>query len=172
MLTGVYAARNIAGSDYDVWNVNVEKEYHEEGASGDARAGDRAIPTRLPARTADAQAASDDALIEAAFARLDPVALAVAIGSVAGVGLFVATAVLLLKGGPMVGRTLSLLGNYLPGYSADWGGAFIGLLEAGVGGLALGYSFAKLRNWGMGWYAKLMKQRADARQRRDLLDRV
>ena len=72
----------------------------------------------------------------------------------------------------MVGRTLSLLGNYLPGYSTGWGGAFIGLLEAGVGGLALGYSLAELRNWGMQWYAKRIKQRADARQRRDLLDRV
>ena len=30
MLTGVYAARNIAGERHDVWAVNTEMEYHEE----------------------------------------------------------------------------------------------------------------------------------------------
>jgi protoporphyrinogen oxidase len=33
MVTGVYAARNIMGGDHDVWAVNTEKEYHEEGQS-------------------------------------------------------------------------------------------------------------------------------------------
>ncbi len=32
MLTAVLAARNIQGGRYDLWNVNVDKEYHEEGA--------------------------------------------------------------------------------------------------------------------------------------------
>ena len=30
MLTGVYAARNIMGAAYDLWEVNVERSYHEE----------------------------------------------------------------------------------------------------------------------------------------------
>ena len=30
MLTGIYAARNICGADFDLWDVNVEGEYHEE----------------------------------------------------------------------------------------------------------------------------------------------
>ncbi len=30
MMTGVYAARNLFGADYDVWDVNVEESYHEE----------------------------------------------------------------------------------------------------------------------------------------------
>ena len=35
MFTAMLTAENIAiGSDHDVWNVNVEEEYHEE-ASGD-----------------------------------------------------------------------------------------------------------------------------------------
>ena len=29
MLTGIYAARNICGSDFDVWGVNLETDYHE-----------------------------------------------------------------------------------------------------------------------------------------------
>ena len=30
MLTGIYAARNIFGANFDVWNVNLDAEYHEE----------------------------------------------------------------------------------------------------------------------------------------------
>ncbi len=169
MLTGVYAAHNIAGAEYDVWAVNVEKEYHEEGRVAEAAPEDRAVPHRVPAA---AGVPSPDALIEAVFARLDPAALGIAIGSVTGVGLFLATTVLLLKGGPMVGRTLSLLGNFLPGFTATWSGAFIGLVEAGVGGFAFGYTLAKLRNWGMSAYARMVKRRAEAAARRDLLDKV
>ena len=32
MLTAVLAARNILGADHDLWEVNADKEYHEEGA--------------------------------------------------------------------------------------------------------------------------------------------
>ena len=36
MMTGLLAVRNIAGANHDVWNVNVEPDYHEaaRGASG------------------------------------------------------------------------------------------------------------------------------------------
>jgi protoporphyrinogen oxidase len=30
MLAGIYAARNLVGAQYDVWSVNVDREYHEE----------------------------------------------------------------------------------------------------------------------------------------------
>ena len=30
MLTAMYSVENIFGADHDVWNVNVEQEYHEE----------------------------------------------------------------------------------------------------------------------------------------------
>ena len=30
MLSAMYAARNILGEKNDVWNVNVERSYHEE----------------------------------------------------------------------------------------------------------------------------------------------
>jgi protoporphyrinogen oxidase len=32
MLTAVLAARNILGADHDLWDVNADQEYHEEGA--------------------------------------------------------------------------------------------------------------------------------------------
>ena len=30
MLSAMYAARNVLGGEYDVWNVNVERSYHEK----------------------------------------------------------------------------------------------------------------------------------------------
>jgi protoporphyrinogen oxidase len=34
MLTAILAARNILGEHYDLWQVNVEEEYHEDAAAG------------------------------------------------------------------------------------------------------------------------------------------
>jgi protoporphyrinogen oxidase len=42
MLTGIYAARNIAGAGYDLWQVNADDDYHE-----DAPAADRLVPELL-----------------------------------------------------------------------------------------------------------------------------
>jgi hypothetical protein len=36
MLTGLYAARNIMGADHDLWDVNVERSYHEDMQVADA----------------------------------------------------------------------------------------------------------------------------------------
>ncbi|MBN1234401.1 MAG: NAD(P)/FAD-dependent oxidoreductase [Candidatus Coatesbacteria bacterium] len=35
ILTGIYAAENILGSNHDVWQINTEPEYHEEQGIGD-----------------------------------------------------------------------------------------------------------------------------------------
>ncbi len=58
MLTGIYAARNSVGADYDVWGVNVDEEYHEEVRATQPEIGPRStsgvrlVPQRLPAREA------------------------------------------------------------------------------------------------------------------------
>ena len=171
MLTGVYAARNIVGESHDVWAVNTEQEYHEEGRAPEAAPEERAVPRRIPVPVGT-DAVSPDDLIRAAFARLDMVALGSAVGLVCGAVLFLATAVLVIKGGHDVGVTLSLLGNFLPGFQATWRGALLGLMEASIGGFALGFGVALLRNWGMDAYASLVKRRAEAQARRDLLDHV
>jgi hypothetical protein len=88
------------------------------------------------------------------------------------VGLFLATAILLLKGGEVVGPTLGLLDNYLIGYSVTWTGAFIGLFEAGVIGFVLGAIVAWTRNLGMDAYAYLLRRRAVAEAEREVLDKV
>jgi protoporphyrinogen oxidase len=171
MLTAVYAARNIAGEKNDVWSVNTEMEYHEEVRSTAAANGDRMVPTRVSPERAPSEILPDE-IIDAAFARLDPLALGVAIGVVLGMGIFLATAVLLLKGGRVVGPTLSLVSNYLIGFEVSWAGAFIGLIEAGAGGFAFGYLAASLRNLGMAAYASLLRRRAEAEANRNLLEKL
>jgi hypothetical protein len=98
--------------------------------------------------------------------------MGIAVGAVAGCGLFLATALLLLQGGPVVGPTLSLLSHYLVGFQSSWTGAFLGLAEASAGGFVLGYSGAELRNWGMSAYVYLVRRRAATHAQRRLLDHV
>src|SRR5262249_17792664 len=110
--------------------------------------------------------------LQRAFARLDPVALGAAFACVAGLGLFLATAFLVVKGGPSVGPTLSLLGQYLIGFTVTWRGATIGLLQVGAGGFGVGYAAAQLRNRVLTAYARLLRRRAAAELRRRVLDEV
>jgi len=63
---------------------------------------------------------SSDELIIQAFARLDKMALGVSCGMTAGVLVFVATAVLILKGGSTIGPHLDLLNQYFIGYAVSW----------------------------------------------------
>ena len=84
--------------------------------------------------------------IESAVARMRAGILAIVFGMVGGTGLFVATAWLLIKGGPNVGATLGLLGNYLPGYSVTWPGAFVGLVYGAAIAALAGWSLARVYN--------------------------
>lgn len=70
----------------------------------------------------------------------------IAIGFLLGVALFLATAVLVLKGGPNPGPHLGLLRIYFPGYSVTWIGAIIGFVYAFVVGYAIGRTIAIIYN--------------------------
>ncbi len=174
MLTGVYAARNIMGEANDVWSVNTEQSYHEDGDVAATVSSDRLTPTRVEPAWGEKTLVPDeiDEVIEAAFAKLDPSAFGIAVGVVSSVGLLVATAVLLLRGEHTVGSSWSLLGHYLLGVDAMWAGSLIGLVEIGLGGFFLGYVGAGVRNWGMDAYAFLLQRRTAARMQRNLLDQV
>jgi hypothetical protein len=111
------------------------------------------VPERI------AQVTLQDALGQV-FAKYDPVALGTAVGSVASALIFMVTAILLVRGGDVVGPTLSLLGNYFLGYEVSWPGAFLGLVETGIGGFAFGYGLASMIN------------RVISRELRQLLNRV
>lgn len=172
MLTGVYAAGNILGDTRDVWSVNTEKEYHEEERVTQPNAGDRLVPTRVSVSVDEAIEKAEDAVIEAEFAKIDPLALGIAVGVVSGLGIFMASVVLLLRGGPAPGPTLSLLGNFLFGFDVTWSGAVIGLFEGGLLGGAVGALAARLRNWTLAGYAKFVRWRAERDARRQLLDKM
>ena len=60
------------------------------------------------------------------LARANEQGWGIALGLLGGVGLFAATAVLVLKGGPNPGPHLALLSVYFPGYRVTWLGAVIG----------------------------------------------
>lgn len=70
--------------------------------------------------------------------RLNAQAWGVSFGLLLGVGLFVATVILVAKGGPNPGQHLGLLREYLPGYRVTVAGAFLGFVYAFVIGYALG----------------------------------
>lgn len=98
------------------------------------------------AGAAPSTAAQERVMLLRAFSRLDPLALGVAIGVLFGVGIAIATAVLLIESGAAVGLHLYRLAFYLPGYEVSWPGAFIGLFEGGIAGGLLGAALAWLWN--------------------------
>lgn len=171
MMTGIYAARNAAGGNYDIWSVNVEKEYHEEGTVEEKPVTERLVPTRVEPKP-EVVAPTPEELIEAAFAKLDPLAMGVAVGVMSGAALFLATALLLIEGGPRTGATLSLLRHFFWGYTVSWPGALLGGAEASIGGFVAGWLGASVRNWCVSAYAWLVKSRADEEESKDLLDKV
>jgi len=137
MLAGVSAARNVVGENHDVWSVNVDQEYLEEVTGPELE--ERLVPQPLAGPDLEER-------LREVFAHFDPVALGTAVGVVTGVGLFLATAILLLKGGDPIGPSLSLLSVYFLGYQVSWSGALLGWLEASIVGFALGYLMAKSIN--------------------------
>jgi hypothetical protein len=83
----------------------------------------------------------------ARLARLHARAWGIAAGALLGTTLFVATIVLVLKGGPNVGQHLKLLAIFLPGYTVTVQGAFIGFVYLFVIGYALGRLTGTLYNY-------------------------
>jgi hypothetical protein len=85
-------------------------------------------------------------LIDHAIAQLRASVMAVVFGLTSATGLFIATAWLVIRGGPQVGLTLGLLRHYLPGYTVTWPGAFIGFFYAALIGGAVGWVVAFIYN--------------------------
>ncbi len=164
MLTGLYAARNVVGERHDVWAVNVDSEYLEEVTPDGKRT--VFVGAATEPREEDLNLAN---VLRVAFARLDPVALGLAVGIVSGIGLFFATAILLLKGEDTVGPRLALVGHYLFGYRVTWTGALVGLVEATVVGYVIGCICAWLHNSLVSSYIFLIRWAAEARHRGDIL---
>ena len=75
-----------------------------------------------------------------AVLRLNARAWGIAFGLLGGLSLFLATLILVLKGGENVGQHLSLLAIFFPGYRVTMGGAFVGF----VYGFVLGYGIGRI----------------------------
>jgi len=82
--------------------------------------------------------AMDSTTVQASLMRLNARAWGISTGLLLGGGLFLATILLVIRGGPRVGQHLSLIHVFFPGYSVTWVGAFIGFIYAFVLGYGLG----------------------------------
>ena len=80
------------------------------------------------------------------IARIQANILAFVMAVLFGLGIFIMTVWLLIKGGPNVGMHLNLLGNYFIGYSVTWTGSFIGLLWGAIVGWVVGWTIGLIYN--------------------------
>jgi protoporphyrinogen oxidase len=151
MLTAMLSAENILGANHDLWTANTEEDYIEEV---------RAQPGRETAATG---------LIPEIFYRMDKLGLAIAVGSVSGLLVFLATVWLVIKGGP-AGPYLQLLNQYFFGYTVTLKGALIGLAYSFLWGFLFGWLFAYLRNFFVSYYLYRIKRKAELLTFRDFLD--
>ena len=88
----------------------------------------------------------EERALRAALARASEQGWGIAMGLLLGLGLLLATVVLVAKGGPQPGPHLQLLGIYFPGYRVTWVGAWIGFVYAFVVGYAMGRTIATIYN--------------------------
>lgn len=91
-------------------------------------------------------ASTAEALIVATLSKLDAVALGVSLGTLFGLVIFLATNLLVFKGGEVVGPNLGLLSQYFIGYEVTHWGSLIGFAYGLMSGFVLGFLIASLRN--------------------------
>lgn len=145
MLTGILAVRNaILGEANDLWSVNADEEYHEEIRESKEEAPDVEVRGALAT----------------AFSKLDRVAFGLSLGITAGVLLFLATWMLVIKGGAVVGPHLALLSQYFPGYRVTPVGSLLGLVYGFMAGFAAGWLYAFVRNAVVLLYLAVIQRRA------------
>ena len=89
---------------------------------------------------------SQDEKLMRSVIRLNGVILGLVAGIMVGLGIFVATNWLVLKGGSDVGAHLRLLSQYFFGYSVSFVGSFIGMIYGFVTGYVLGWFIAFIYN--------------------------
>ena len=111
-----------------------------------------------------------DDLAVAAFARIDAVALGCAFGLIAGLVIFAATMILVLKGGDPVGPRLALLAQYLVGYTVTPLGSLVGFVYGVLLGFGAGWLLASLRNLCLTIYLHAVRVRSQLSSIHDVLD--
>jgi hypothetical protein len=93
-------------------------------------------------------ASKEQETIERVVVRMNAALTGVVLGFLCGIGLFLATLWLVIKGGPHPGLHLILLSQYFPGYTISVLGSLVGFLYAFVIGFLtgafLGFVYNKL----------------------------
>jgi hypothetical protein len=82
--------------------------------------------------------------------RLNATVQGIGTGMMVGLGIFIATNWLVLKGGNVVGPHLSLLGQFFIGYRVSFVGSLIGFGYGFLSGFTFGYLIAMFYNWIVG----------------------
>lgn len=82
--------------------------------------------------------ATRDQSVQEVLLALNARAWGISFGLLLGGGLFLATNFLVIKGGAQVGKHLSLLSAFFPGYRVSFVGSLIGFVYGFVAGWALG----------------------------------
>lgn len=111
-----------------------------------------------------------DELIVKSLARLDVIALGISLGTLFALAIFLATNLLVLKGGDEIGPNLALLGQYFIGYDVTFGGSFIGSVYGLISGATLGFLIAFLRNAVVSVYLRLIKLKGSMSAINDYID--
>lgn len=109
-------------------------------------------------------------LIVQSLAKLDKIALGVSVGTLFGLVIFLATNILVFKGGDPIGPNLALLSQYFIGYEVTATGSFIGLFYGFVSGFMLGWLSAFLRNAVVALYLHLLKIKSSMSAVNDFID--
>ncbi len=84
--------------------------------------------------------------IDKAVILLNAKLMGIVLGTLTGIGLFLATNFLVLKGGPHVGAHLVLLASFFPGYRVTFLGSLIGFCYAFVVGFVVGVVLGAVYN--------------------------
>jgi hypothetical protein len=88
----------------------------------------------------------EDALLKEVI-RLSRNVLGLTLGILFAAGIFLATNILVLKGGPTVGTHLQLLNQYFPGYRVTFAGSLLGAAYGFAVGYVSGWVIAAVYNW-------------------------
>jgi len=111
-----------------------------------------------------------DALIIRSLAKLDGIALGISLGTLFGLVVFLATNILVIKGGEVIGPNLGLLAEYFIGFRVTFAGSVIGLGYGFGLGFIIGWLIALLRNLIITIYIFLMKLRTNMSAINDFID--
>ena len=91
------------------------------------------------------QSVNEDELIREVI-RLSRNVLGLTLGMMCAAGMFLATNILVLKGGTRIGPHLQLLDQFFPGYRVSFAGSFIGAIYGFLVGYVSGWIIAAVYN--------------------------